>query len=173
MTTYLSIRQTVVICFSGRTALDHPNIVSIHSVEEWDVVPFLTMQLVEGEPLSRVISRGNLSDEKILDIAIESTDVLASAHEKGIIHRDLKPANIMVTNEGRVKVLDFGLVKSRQEAQAPVLGSCSPRPVRTRKPSTSSSAASRSMTRACPISASRYITSPSETSPGFKSCCAG
>jgi TolB-like protein len=100
--------------------LDHPNIVSIHSVEESDGIRFLTMQLVEGEPLSKVISGGDLRVEKILDIAIESTDALASAHEKGIIHRDLKPANIMVTDEGRVKVLDFGLAKSRQEAQAPV-----------------------------------------------------
>ena len=102
-------------------SLDHPNIVSIHSVEESDGIRFLTMQLVEGAPLSRVISRGDLPVERILDIAIALTDALAAAHEKGIIHRDLKPANIMVTDEGGVKVLDFGLAKSRQEAQAPVV----------------------------------------------------
>ena len=97
-------------------SLDHPNIVSIHSVEESDGIRFLTMQLVEGEPLSALISRGELPVERILEIAIAMTDALAAAHEKGIIHRDLKPANIMVTREGRVKVLDFGLAKSRQEA---------------------------------------------------------
>jgi len=102
-------------------ALDHPNIVSIHSVEESDGIQFLTMQLVEGETLSKVISEGDLSVERILDIVIDLTDALASAHEKGIIHRDLKPANVMVTDEGRVKVLDFGLAKPRQEAQAPVV----------------------------------------------------
>jgi serine/threonine protein kinase len=101
-------------------ALDHPNIVGIHSVEEADGVRFLTMQLVEGEPLSSVMSRGDLSVEQILDIAIPLTDALAAAHERGIIHRDLKPANIMVTDEGRVKVLDFGLAKSRQQEQVPV-----------------------------------------------------
>ena len=101
-------------------SLDHPNIVSIHSVEESDGIRFLTMQLVDGEPLSTVISRGDLSVERILDIAIDLTDALAAAHEKRIVHRDLKPANIMVTDEGRVKVLDFGLAKSRQESQAPV-----------------------------------------------------
>jgi len=101
-------------------SLDHPNIVSIHSVEEADGIRFLTMQLVTGEPLSQVISRGGLSVEQILDIAIPLTDALAAAHERGIIHRDLKPANIMVTDEGWVKVLDFGLAKSRQREQAPV-----------------------------------------------------
>ncbi len=99
-------------------ALDHPNIVGIHSVEEADGIRFLTMQLVAGEPLSQVISRGDLSVEQILDIAIPLTDALAAAHERGIIHRDLKPANIMVTDDCRVKVLDFGLAKSRQQEQA-------------------------------------------------------
>jgi len=107
-------------------ALDHPNIVSIHSVEESDGIQFLTMQLVEGETLSKVISEGDLSVERILDIVIDLTDALASAHEKGIIHRDLKPANVMVTDEGRVKVLDFGLAKPRQEAQARWLRRCPP-----------------------------------------------
>jgi TolB-like protein/Tfp pilus assembly protein PilF len=99
-------------------SLDHPNIVSIHSVEESDGIRFLTMQLVEGEPLSKVISGDDLPDERILEIAVALADALSAAHEKGIIHRDLKPANIMVTEEGRVKVLDFGLAKSRQEAQS-------------------------------------------------------
>jgi TolB-like protein/tetratricopeptide (TPR) repeat protein len=88
--------------------LDHPNIVTIHSVEESDGVHFLTMQLVEGQPLDRLIPAGGLPVEQIVEIAGSLGEALAAAHEKGIVHRDLKPANVMVTNEGRVKVLDFG-----------------------------------------------------------------
>jgi serine/threonine protein kinase/tetratricopeptide (TPR) repeat protein len=91
--------------------LDHPNIVTIYSVEEAEGVHFLTMQLVEGLPLDRLISQTGLPVEQIVEIAEGLADALAAAHEKGIVHRDLKPANVMVTNEGRVKVLDFGLAK--------------------------------------------------------------
>ena len=99
-------------------ALDHPNIVTIHSVEEAEGVRFLTMQLVEGQPLSELIPKGGMPLERIFNIAIPLADALATAHEKDVIHRDLKPANIMVTDEGRVKVLDFGLAKLRSGAGA-------------------------------------------------------
>lgn len=91
--------------------LDHPNIVTIYSVEESDGIHFLTMQLVEGQPLDRLICADGLPLEQIVEIARALGDALAAAHEKGIVHRDLKPANVMVSNEGRVKVLDFGLAK--------------------------------------------------------------
>jgi len=91
--------------------LDHPNIVTIYSVEEFEDVHFLTMQLVEGQGLDRLIPQGGLLVEQIVEIASALGDALAAAHEKGIVHRDLKPANVMVSNEGRVKVLDFGLAK--------------------------------------------------------------
>jgi len=91
--------------------LDHPNIVTIHSVEECGGIHFLTMQLVDGLPLDRLIPQGGLPVEQIIEIASALGDALAAAHEKGIVHRDLKPANVMVSNEGRVKVLDFGLAK--------------------------------------------------------------
>ena len=91
--------------------LDHPNIVTIYSVEECDGVHFLTMQLVEGQPLDRLIPEGGLPLGQIVEIASALGDALAAAHEKGIVHRDLKPANVMVSNDGRVKVLDFGLAK--------------------------------------------------------------
>jgi TolB-like protein/Tfp pilus assembly protein PilF len=91
--------------------LDHPNIVTIYSVEECDGVHFLTMQLVEGQPLDHLIPTSGLAIEQIVEIAGALGDALAAAHDKGIVHRDLKPANVMVSNEGRVKVLDFGLAK--------------------------------------------------------------
>jgi serine/threonine-protein kinase len=94
-------------------ALDHPCIVTVHSVEEVDGVHFLTMQLVEGQPLDRLIPEGGLPVERTLEIAAALADALAAAHEKGIVHRDLKPANVMVDAGGRVKVLDFGLAKVR------------------------------------------------------------
>ena len=91
--------------------LDHPNIVTIYSVEECDGIHFLTMQLVEGAALDHLIPAGGLPVEQIVEIASALGDALAAAHDKGIVHRDLKPANVMVSNEGRVKVLDFGLAK--------------------------------------------------------------
>ncbi len=95
-------------------ALDHPNIVTIYSVEEADGLHFITMQLVEGETLSEMIPRQGFPLEKFFHLAIPMADAISAAHEHGITHRDLKPANIMVTNDGRVKILDFGLAKLRE-----------------------------------------------------------
>jgi serine/threonine protein kinase/tetratricopeptide (TPR) repeat protein len=91
--------------------LNHPNVVTLYSVEECDGVHFLTMELIEGQPLDRMISANGLPVERIVEIASAVAEGLAAAHEKGIVHRDLKPANVMVTAEGRIKVLDFGLAK--------------------------------------------------------------
>ena len=99
-------------------SLNHPNIVTLHSFEEVDGVHFLTMELVEGQSLNRLIPKDGLPVEQILDIATETVEALAAAHEKGIVHRDLKPANVMLTEEGRVKVLDFGLAKEIHEANS-------------------------------------------------------
>ena len=92
-------------------ALNHPSIVTIHSIEEVDGVQFLTMELVEGETLDRLIAGGRLTLGQILATAIGIADAVSAAHERGIVHRDLKPANVMVAPDGRVKVLDFGLAK--------------------------------------------------------------
>ena len=92
-------------------ALNHPGIVTIYSVEEADEVHFLTMELVEGQSLDRLIPTGGLDVERIASIGQALAGALAAAHDKGIIHRDLKPANVMVTPDGAVKVLDFGLAK--------------------------------------------------------------
>jgi serine/threonine protein kinase/Tfp pilus assembly protein PilF len=92
-------------------ALDHPGIVTVHSVEESAGVHFLTMQLVEGQPLDRLIPASGLPIPTIVDIAVALAEALGAAHDKGLVHRDLKPANIMITTDGRVKILDFGLAK--------------------------------------------------------------
>jgi len=91
--------------------LNHPNIVVLHSIEEEDGIRFLTMELVEGQSLSALVTPGGLPISRVLDLSIPLADALVAAHERGVIHRDLKPGNVMVTREGRVKVLDFGLAK--------------------------------------------------------------
>jgi eukaryotic-like serine/threonine-protein kinase len=102
-------------------AVTHPNIVTIHSVEDAAGLRFLTMELVEGETLDRHIPHAGMAIDRFLEIAIVLADTLAAAHARGILHRDLKPGNLMVTREGRVKVLDFGLAR-RTEAAAAHLG---------------------------------------------------
>ena len=96
-------------------ALNHPDIVTIHSVEEHQGVLFLTMELVEGQTLSECIPQGGLPLDQLLEIGIPLADAVGAAHQRGITHRDLKPANVMVGHDGRVKVLDFGLAKQQPQ----------------------------------------------------------
>jgi serine/threonine protein kinase/Flp pilus assembly protein TadD len=91
--------------------LNHPNIVVLYSVEEDQGVRFLTMELVEGRSLHQLVTPGGLPHARVLELGIALADALVAAHERGVVHRDLKPANVMVTREGRLKVLDFGLAK--------------------------------------------------------------
>jgi serine/threonine protein kinase/tetratricopeptide (TPR) repeat protein len=99
-------------------ALNHPNIVTIYSVEEADGVNLLTMELVEGRSLDQILPTGGFELDRLFPLAIQIADALAAAHDKGIVHRDLKPANVMVTGDGRVKVLDFGLAKLAEQEEA-------------------------------------------------------
>jgi eukaryotic-like serine/threonine-protein kinase len=99
-------------------ALNHPNIVTIYSVEQVGETHFLTMELVDGQTLGALIGTSGLPFERFLALAIDLTDAVSSAHERGIVHRDLKPSNIMVTRAGRLKVLDFGLAKLRPAEHA-------------------------------------------------------
>ena len=86
-------------------ALDHPGIVVVFSAEEANGFHFLTMQLVEGQTLDRVLPDGGMPLEQMLSIAIALGDALAAAHEKGILHRDIKPSNVVLTPDGRAKLL--------------------------------------------------------------------
>jgi serine/threonine protein kinase/tetratricopeptide (TPR) repeat protein len=92
-------------------ALNHPHIVTIYSTEIIDGIRFLTMELVEGPTLTEVIAPGGLDVPRFLEIAVALADALTAAHAKQITHRDLKPGNVMIANDGRVKVLDFGLAR--------------------------------------------------------------
>ncbi len=91
--------------------LNHPNILAVFDVETHDGSPYVVYELLEGETLRARLSGGALSARKAVDYALQIAHGLTAAHEKGIIHRDLKPENIFITNDGRVKILDFGLAK--------------------------------------------------------------
>jgi len=112
-------------------ALNHPNIVTIYSVEEAGGVLFLTMELVDGHPLGDLIVKGGLPLARILHVAIPLADAVNAAHQKGITHRDLKPANVMVTTDGRMKVLDFGLAKVTDQAPLAATASALPTAMET------------------------------------------
>ena len=92
-------------------ALNHPNILSVYDVGGTDDASYIASELVSGETLAALIERGPVPVRALLDIAVQIADGLASAHAAHIVHRDLKPANVMMTSEGRVKILDFGLAK--------------------------------------------------------------
>ena len=94
--------------------LNHPNITAVHDLGTHDGAPYIVTELLEGETLRARLSGGALSVRKATDYAVQVAHGLAAAHEKGIVHRDLKPENLFVTNDGRVKILDFGLAKLTQ-----------------------------------------------------------
>jgi Tol biopolymer transport system component len=100
-------------------ALNHPNIVHLYSFEEEDGIFFLTMELVTGVTLSEKIPEGGFPLKKFFQTAIPIADALATAHERGVVHRDLKPGNVMIGDDGRVKVLDFGLAKLESDGVPP------------------------------------------------------
>jgi serine/threonine protein kinase len=97
--------------------LNHPSILAIHDTGSFRAVPYAVTELLEGESLADRLRTGPLHPQKAVEVASQIADGLAAAHEKGIIHRDIKPDNIFLTNEGRAKILDFGIARIEQPAR--------------------------------------------------------
>ncbi len=100
------------------SALNHPNICTIHAVENAEGQSFIAMELLEGQSLDAVLAAGALPLDRLLEISTQLADALDAAHAKGIVHRDIKPANIFITQRNTIKILDFGLAKLTEAAQA-------------------------------------------------------
>src|SRR5215831_12855093 len=98
------------------SALNHPNIVTIHEIGQASAMPFIVMELVDGRTLRDLLSSGPLPVRRAVNVAAQLADALARAHDAGIVHRDLKPENVMVTRDGFAKILDFGLAKVERRA---------------------------------------------------------
>jgi eukaryotic-like serine/threonine-protein kinase len=103
------------------SAIRHPNICTVYDIGMHEGCPFIAMEYQEGETLRERIGRGPLPVKQVLDLAVQIADALHAAHSKGMIHRDIKPANIFISTDGRAVVLDFGLVRRLDKADASAL----------------------------------------------------
>ncbi|MBN1825198.1 MAG: protein kinase [Candidatus Eisenbacteria bacterium] len=103
-------------------ALSHPNICTIHEIDEHEGRSFIAMECVEGKTLKEILEGGPLPPGETARIALQAAEGLQEAHGKGIVHRDIKPANLMLTAQGRVKIMDFGLAKSTEQTMITLPG---------------------------------------------------
>src|ERR1700677_2784480 len=99
--------------------LNHPNIETIYEFSSADGMDFLAMELIPGHTLSEKLKNGPLDEREIVRLSLQVADGLAAAHLQGIVHRDLKPGNLMITQEGRLKILDFGLARLLRDTVEP------------------------------------------------------
>jgi serine/threonine protein kinase len=104
-------------------ALNHPNIITVYEVSEYENRPFIAMEYVEGESLKDLIGKKDLSVNEVIDISLQISDGLAAAHQAGIVHRDIKPQNILMGKDGRVRICDFGLAKAKRDVTLTQAGS--------------------------------------------------
>ena len=113
-------RLPVICCLHearAASSLNHPNICTIHQVGDSDGEAYIVMEQVEGQPLNSLAGAGGLSPDLVIRYGMQIADALAHAHKHGVIHRDLKSTNVLVTPEGRVKVLDFGLATRLRDTE--------------------------------------------------------
>ena len=115
-------RERFEIEAQAAAALNHPNIATIHAIEEHEDEIFIVMEYIEGRELKEIISNSKLEIKNCLDYASQIGAGLQAAHEKGVTHRDIKSANIMITDKGQIKIMDFGLAKIRGGAQVTKIG---------------------------------------------------
>jgi tetratricopeptide (TPR) repeat protein/tRNA A-37 threonylcarbamoyl transferase component Bud32 len=111
-------RRRLVREAKAAATLDHPNICTIHEVNEHEDSLFIVMQYIEGQTLGEKLLESDLTTDEVLDIGIQVSEALSEAHERGVIHRDIKPGNVIVTPRGQVKVLDFGLARMAHQEKS-------------------------------------------------------